>query len=99
MRNIISPRSLPLDNCHESSMPSKLSQIINKMTIKPKLLIVLSIIVSFISGATVSIFLLKEIVEERIQTTNWANFIIMESKDEIKFYDKAGNEILIIDKR
>jgi hypothetical protein len=61
---------------------------------------ILLIILGFVLGAVI-IFLIKEIrgEEEGITTKNLENFIIEEDKNEIHFFDKEHNEILIIDKR
>jgi len=67
---------------------------------------ILLILFGFILGAATVTLLFKAMLfkatpteQTETNTTVLENFIIRETKQEIKFLDREGNEILIIDKR
>lgn len=59
----------------------------------------LFVVVGLVVGAFIGIGLFTEILDRQTQTTTLDNFIIEEGRQEIKFFDREGNEILIIDNR
>jgi len=59
----------------------------------------LFIVAGLLVGAFIGIALFTEILDRKTQTTTLDNFIIEEGQQEIRFFDREGNEILIIDNR
>jgi len=50
-------------------------------------------------GAFIGIIYFTGILAEQKQITTLDNFIIKEGSQDIRFFDREGNEILIIDNR
>ena len=61
----------------------------------------LFVLAGFVFGLTLSFIYFKGQLEKEksVKTTTLEGFIIKETKEQIDFFDKQGNKILIIDKR
>jgi len=59
----------------------------------------LFIMAGLLIGAFIGIIYFTGILAEQKQITTLDNFIIKEGSQDIRFFDREGNEILIIDNR